>query len=383
MFGKIKKVLFAQAVLAFTTVFAPGTACAKIDPYAGLSMELSEVPASLSAGETAEITATLVGDKSSDVSATYKWKSLNPTVLSLKEDGNRAVLKAEKGGKATVLVYIAECESVKAKAIVEVKEEGDGILRILAIGNSFSQDAVEQYLYELFAASGKKVIIGNLYIGGCSLERHYNNINNDAAAYEYRKIVDGQKTNVKGVKISTVLAEEPWDYISLQQASGFSGKYETCSPYLPEILNYVRARSKYDVKLIWHSTWAYSANSTHSDFPKYNSNQMTMFNAIVDVAQKVMDNSSYSFDLLVPSGTAIQNGRTSSLGDTFNRDGYHLEVTYGRYTAACTWFEAISGKNVEETSYVPSSMNEVKAKIARSAAHNAVCKPYVVTDMSK
>ena len=182
MFGKIKKVLFAQAVLAVTTVFAPGTACAKIDPYAGLSMELSEVPASLSVGETAEITATLVGDKSSDVSVTYKWKSLNPTVLSLKEDGNRAVLKAEKGGKATVLVYIAECESVKAKAIVEVKEEGDGILRILAIGNSFSQDAVEQYLYELFAASGKKVIIGNLYIGGCSLERHYNNINNDAAA---------------------------------------------------------------------------------------------------------------------------------------------------------------------------------------------------------
>lgn len=246
IFGKIKKVLFAQAVLAVTTVFAPGTACAKIDPYAGLSMELSEVPASLSVGETAEITATLVGDKS-----------------------------------------------------------------------------------------------------------------------------------------STVLAEEPWDYISLQQASGFSGKYETCSSYLPEILNYVRARSKYDVKLIWHSTWAYAANSTHSDFPKYNSNQMTMFNAIVDVAQKVMENSSYSFDLLVPSGTAIQNGRTSSLGDTFNRDGYHLEVTYGRYTAACTWFEAISGKNVKETSYVPSSMNEIKAKIARSAAHNAVCKPYKVTDMSK
>ena len=34
MFGKIKKVLFAQAVLAVTTVLAPGTACAKIDPYA-------------------------------------------------------------------------------------------------------------------------------------------------------------------------------------------------------------------------------------------------------------------------------------------------------------------------------------------------------------
>lgn len=42
---------------------------------------------------------------------------------------------------------------------------GDGILRILAIGNSFSQDAVEQYLWNLFNADGQEVVIGNLYIG--------------------------------------------------------------------------------------------------------------------------------------------------------------------------------------------------------------------------
>ena len=38
------------------------------------------------------------------------------------------------------------------------------VVKILAIGNSFSADAVEQELYGLFAAEGKKVIIGNLYI---------------------------------------------------------------------------------------------------------------------------------------------------------------------------------------------------------------------------
>lgn len=43
---------------------------------------------------------------------------------------------------------------------------------------------------------------------------------------------------------------------------------------------------------------------------------------------------------------AIQNARTSYMGDTFNRDGYHLEVNYVRYTAACTWYEAIRGKSV-------------------------------------
>lgn len=41
-------------------------------------------------------------------------------------------------------------------------------LRILAIGNSFSQDAIEQNLWELFDAEGIPVIVGNLYIGGCT-----------------------------------------------------------------------------------------------------------------------------------------------------------------------------------------------------------------------
>ena len=45
-------------------------------------------------------------------------------------------------------------------------------LRILAIGNSFSQDAVEQNLYEICAAAGQQVIIGNMYIPGCSIDKH-------------------------------------------------------------------------------------------------------------------------------------------------------------------------------------------------------------------
>ena len=379
MFEKVKKFLIAQAVLAFTFVFAPGTACAEIDRYAGMSLELTGVPSELAVGETAEISAVLTGGNASSVSAAFKWKSLNPGVLSLTENGDKAVITALKGGRASVLVYLAECGKVNAKATVEVSGEGDGVLRILAIGNSFSQDAVEQYLYELFAASGQKVIIGNLYIGGCSLEKHYNNMMNDSPAYEYRKIVDGQKTNVKGVKVSEALADEQWDCISLQQASGLSGQYETCSPYLPEILNYVRSRSKYDVKLMWHSTWAYSSDSTHPDFPKYQSDQIVMFNAIIDVARKIMGNASYSFDILIPCGTAIQNGRTSSLGDSFNRDGYHLEVNYGRYAAACTWFESISGKNVEEAVYAPASVNAETAKIVRAAAHDAVVNPFDIT----
>ncbi|MDE5889654.1 MAG: DUF4886 domain-containing protein, partial [Bacteroidales bacterium] len=156
--------------------------------------------------------------------------SLNPTVVSLAYDGDRAELHALKGGRAVIIVYLEECETVTARATVDVVYEGDGTIRILAIGNSFSQDAVEQYLYELFQADGQKVIIGNMYIGGCTLERHCGNVNEDKAAYEYRKVVDGSKTNRTGVKLSEALEDEEWDYVSIQQASGVTGMIETITP---------------------------------------------------------------------------------------------------------------------------------------------------------
>lgn len=241
---------------------------------------------------------------------------------------------------------------------------------------------MEQYLYELFDAAGIKVIIGNMYIGGCSLERHYNNSVSLKDAYAYRKIVDGKRTNTPNTRLIDGVLDEPWDYISLQQASGKSGLYETYNPYLPSLISYLRENApKKDFKLVWHQTWAYASDSDHRDFPKYGNSQMAMYEAIVSAARNALKDN--DFDVLVPSGTAIQNARTSYLGDKFNRDGYHLELNYGRYTAACTWFEAISGKSVVGNSYAPDSVDEGKKAVAQNAAHLAVRHPYRVTVMKR
>ncbi|MGM9735725.1 MAG: DUF4886 domain-containing protein [Candidatus Cryptobacteroides sp.] len=258
----------------------------------------------------------------------------------------------------------------------------DGIIRILAIGNSFSQDAVEQYLYELFDAAGQKVIIGNLYIGGCTLETHYKNMQSGEGKYYYRKIVDGVKTETSSVPLLTGLKDEKWDYVSLQQASGKSGQYETYNTYLPELLSFVKSSvDNPSLKLMFHQTWAYATTSTHSEFPKYDSDQMTMYNAIMSaVRQAVNDNPDIS--IVIPSGTAIQNGRTSYLGDSFNRDGYHLETTYGRYTAACCWYESISGNDVTSNTYAPSTVGDSEKAVAQNAAHMAVANPWQVTEMT-
>lgn len=254
-------------------------------------------------------------------------------------------------------------------------------VRILAIGNSFSQDAVEQYLHELAEAEGISTIIGNMFIGGCSLERHVKNARDNAPAYAYRKIgTDGKKREKGKMSLETVLADEDWDYVSLQQASPFSGMYETYEASLPELIEYVKARLPKKTKLMLHQTWAYASTSKHSGFKNYNCNQLTMYQAIADAVKKAAK--ANKIKIVIPSGTAIQNARTSFIGDHLNRDGYHLDVKIGRYTAACTWFERIFKHNVVGNPYTPKGLDEARKAVAQKAAHAAVKHPYKVTDLS-
>lgn len=257
----------------------------------------------------------------------------------------------------------------------------DGIIRILAIGNSFSRDAIESNFYQMAKASGVKTIVGNMYIGGCTLERHYNNAKNNTADYAYRKItVDGIKTNTKGVNLETALKDEPWDYISLQQGSPLSGLYDTYMPYLPFLISYIKSLAPKGVKLVWHQTWAYAADCPHPGFAKYERDQMTMYNAIMRAAQQTVID--YGFDIVVPSGTAIQNARTTFIGDRMNRDGQHLHPYYGRYCAACVWLEAVLGVNPIGNKYSPPKICECYRKAVQTAAHEACQNPYAVTDLS-
>ncbi|MDR2058283.1 MAG: DUF4886 domain-containing protein [Dysgonamonadaceae bacterium] len=254
-------------------------------------------------------------------------------------------------------------------------------IKILAIGNSFSEDAVENYLYDIAAAADDTLIIGNMYISGCSLETHRNNANTAAAVYSYRKInEEGIKTVAENKRLSEAIADEAWDYISFQQVSQNSGMYDTYFPYLPDLLAYVQSlAANPQVKYVLHQTWAYAQTSTHSGFANYNNNQTTMYEAIVNTVFRIA--SEVGIDRVIPSGTAIQNVRTSYIGDNLCRDGFHLDTGLGRYTAACTWYEKLTGKSVMENTFVPAGLSLRKTELARTAAHNAVLSPQSVTDL--
>ena len=56
-------------------------------------------------------------------------------------------------------------------------------MKLLSIGNSFSMDA-HHYLHDLAKSGGVNIECYNLYIGGCELERHWNNYMNKSNYYD-------------------------------------------------------------------------------------------------------------------------------------------------------------------------------------------------------
>lgn len=243
-------------------------------------------------------------------------------------------------------------------------------VRILAVGNSFSEDAIDQYFHELCEAAGKRVIIGNLYIGGCSLERHLLNARTDSAAYRFRRIGhDGVTITANPVTLSSALQSDDWNYVSFQQASPLSGKYGSYADLKPLIAyadNVTQGRPTY----MWQQTWAYSPTSTHGAFPTYNSDQKVMYDSIMSATRRVMTDYP-SLKVLIPTGTAVQTARIASGNYDLTRDGYHLDRLTGRYIAACTWFEAIFGESVIGNPYHPAGMTDEQARMAQEAAHGA------------
>jgi len=218
-------------------------------------------------------------------------------------------------------------------------------MKILSIGNSFSQDA-HKWLHKLAKQNNIDVQTTNLYIGGCSLETHWKNIVEDNESYDLE--INGGAAIAK-ISIDAALKRDKYDVVTLQQRSGFSGNWETYTPYLSNIAIVVKELQP-NAKILFHQTWAYEIDSTHPDFINYDNNQNEMYSKIIEASMKAADEIEAE---IIPTGTVIQKIRRTV--DEFNytngglslcRDGFHLSLDYGRYAAAATWLRKLCQKNV-------------------------------------
>ena len=264
-------------------------------------------------------------------------------------------------------------------------------LRILAVGNSFSDDGTE-YLPGLLEAAGiHNVIVARLYIGGCTLERHCKEYAEGTANYIYYKSTKNQWVTVsRNATILDGLKDEPWDIITIQQASDDSGIYDTYKEGIPKLVSIIRKEAPNPhAAIVWHMTWAYATNSDHRAFPRYGRDQQNMYDAI----RSCVDRARVQFNIpvIIPSGEAVQLARGTRLNNhgqvpasskvyELTRDGYHLTRQHGRYLAACCWFETLIkptiGKSVKGNGYrlldTEYSIPEKDARLCQKIAVKAV-----------
>jgi len=227
------------------------------------------------------------------------------------------------------------------------------MIKILAIGNSFSQDATV-YLHDIASSAGVESKVVNLYIGGCSLERHNQNIDEDAKAYAYE--LNGNIHTGRMASIMEALCEEEWDFVTMQQASHFSGLPDTYYPFIFNLSEYVKKYAP-NAKQVIHQTWAYESTSKHQGFVRYGNDQNMMYPAVIasyeGAAQKLggLD--------IIRCGEMIQALRSDEIFDVktgkylITRDGYHMNIPYGRYALSGLWFEKLMGGDIAKASFIP------------------------------
>lgn len=245
------------------------------------------------------------------------------------------------------------------------------MIKILAIGNSFSQDAT-RYFKAVADSVGEDLLVVNLYIGGCSLMQHVAHIACKDRGYVYER--NGEITE-RYISLQEAIVEEKWDIVTIQQVSGHTGLPGTYEPYMGTLVDFIRTNAP-QARIWFHMTWAYELDSTHSGFAAYEKSQQVMFEKIVETTASFAEK--YSLPL-IPSGKAIQAVRKLPAFDYANgglslcRDGFHMSYDYGRYALACVWTEMLLGANVLNAGFAPEGTDPVLLAQIRQTVHD-VCQ---------
>ena len=277
-------------------------------------------------------------------------------------------------------------------------------IKILSIGHSFSKDVMENYLWDMFKEGGyEEVVIGYLYMAGCSMPKHLYNIQNNKAQYEYAKNTNGTWVKKNSQTALYALQDEEWDYVNIQSSPDYiggqtissfkegvnnDGAQVTLSEPMTEydciqpITDWILANAKNSsVKTDYNMIWSFSQDCTLWSYSYHNNNQMTMYNNIVNITkEKVRDHDSVKS--IIPCATSIQNVRSSFMGDVFNMtDGYHLNDK-GDYVAALTWYCHYSGDDAGIMDGYTAEFSADEFEAIAEAVNNAIKKPYQVTESS-
>ena len=218
------------------------------------------------------------------------------------------------------------------------QRHGDAPLKVLAIGNSFTNNAT--YFLPWFSKelNADSICFAKLVRSGCSLDMHWISHCNNTPDYEFYYSDGGNWVLTDVKKFDSAAVALDWDIIVMQQVSGLSGVYSSYQPALDYLVGMFREAYP-DVRLVWHYTWAYKPGTDHPDFSLYDKDPRKMYEAILDAG----DRASEIFDLSIPSASLMWRMREefTEVEDGFSKDGYHISSGFACYAISSLWYECL------------------------------------------
>jgi len=265
--------------------------------------------------------------------------------------------------------------------------------KVLMIGNSFSVCLMKD-LPLVAADRGVDLDLCSLYIGGCSLKRHWENClkdaNKDFKPYKFSRNLKGKVTGSK-MNVCEALRMQKWDIVTIQQASHDSWQPETYHPYGDNLVAKIRELAP-TAKIYVQETWSYTPWDKR--LAKWGIDQNEMYAKLHDAYEKFAEQHELE---VIPFGTAVQEwrkrlpvkyterslggdvvgGRNQKESDQFKRglsnkweancDVFHLGDK-GEYFQALVWAYKLFDVDLEELEYKPEDVSESDAKLMREIA---------------
>jgi len=270
---------------------------------------------------------------------------------------------------------------------------GERGTKVLMIGNSFSI-CLLQHLPQVAAASGVDLDLASLYIGGCSLRCHWENVQRDAdkdfKPYTFGRNRFGAVTQGKA-NVCDVLRMAKWDVVTIQQASHESWRPETYEPCGAQLIAKIRELAP-QAKIYVQETWSYTPWDKR--LAGWHLHQNGMYEKLRAAYGYFAERHGLG---VIPFGTAVQEWRrrrpvkyaVNSLGgdvvggrwqdpkDLFRQDArgawvpncdvFHLNRN-GEYFQALVWAGALFGVDLANLSYRPDFVTEPDARLMADIA---------------
>ena len=250
---------------------------------------------------------------------------------------------------------------------------------VLVVGNSFSTDTMEHAANIALALGIPKLHFGTLYLGGCSIGMHYAHAIENLPAYVYYTNDGNGWEETPDYRIEDAVKSADWDWIVIQHGTHGESRYTSVESYekLTPLIQYIKERAPAHTKIAFNLTWMGESTRQHHEILSYGGDIAAMRAKLEEVTKQVILTNPL-VDRLIPTGTAIENARTSQIG-LLTRDCYHLSMDKGRYIAALTFLACITERCIDAIDWAPQGVDPYAKAVAIESANNAIRAPLCIT----